>query len=105
MDLTENSFSKAGWRWTRQGFKRKPRAPLRKKVSRVTPATKPKRTIAAKAPQIAKEQGRADSAPTPAPTATKAAPRQMRKAWAGKYDDLTKPTKGSRYEPFPPHRR
>jgi hypothetical protein len=39
---------------------------------------------------LAAEQGRALSAPTPPPEAAKPAPRPMRKAWHGKYDDLTK---------------
>jgi hypothetical protein len=34
-------------------------------------------------------QGRADSAPTPAPKIDKAAPRKPRRTWGGKYDALT----------------
>jgi hypothetical protein len=40
----------------------------------------------------AKEQGGKVSAPTPAPEAATPAQRQMRKAWSGKYADLTQPT-------------
>ncbi len=103
--MTGGGLRKLGWHWTRKGWKRSPKhllavkkVPLptkrktRKKV-RITPA--PKRTPPPRpeAPQLAVEQGRADSAPTPAPEAEKPAMRPPRKAWSGKYADLTPPPK------------
>jgi hypothetical protein len=52
-----------------------------------------KKPIPSKAPQMAKEQGRAVSAPSPSPNPAKPATAQMRKPWRGKYDDLAKLTK------------
>ncbi len=96
-------LKKLGWHWTRKGWKRSPKhllavkkVPLptkrktRKKV-RITPAAKRTEPPAQEAPQLAVEQGRAVSAPTPAPEAEKPAPPPPRRVWSGKYDDLTKP--------------
>ena len=47
--------------------------------------------MTAKAPNLAAEQGRADSAPTPAPKTGQPAPRKLRQTWGGKYADLSKP--------------
>jgi hypothetical protein len=103
----KRGLRKVGWTWTaRNGWKRIPRSlrrvkkvPLpskhrtRKKLM-VSPAEpKAKKTKTAKAPELAAEQGRADSAPILAPNADKAAPRQPRKAWAGKYADLAPPAR------------
>jgi hypothetical protein len=45
------------------------------------------------APNLAAEQGRADSAPTLAPKVEKPAPRKPRLAWGRKYADLSPPPK------------
>ena len=96
-------FNKTGWHWTRKGWKRSPKHCLsvkkvpsstkcktRKKV-RITPAA----PSFAKARELAAEQGRAVSAPIPAPpafagagSAEKAAQPLPRRAWSGKYADL-----------------
>jgi hypothetical protein len=48
-----------------------------------------------KAPNLAAEQGRAESATIPlAPKVEKPAPRKPRQAWGGKYADLAPPKKG-----------
>jgi hypothetical protein len=47
-----------------------------------------------KAPNLAAEQGRAESATTLAPKVEQPAPRKPRQAWSGKYADLTPPKKG-----------
>jgi hypothetical protein len=99
--MTRGARRKVGWTWTvKHGWKRIPRSlrrvkkvPLpskhrtRKKLM-VSPA-EPKAAKSAKAPKIAMEQGRADSAPIPALKAGKS--RQPRKAWGGKYADLAPP--------------
>jgi hypothetical protein len=104
--MTESGLKKAGWTWTKKGWKKIPRRLARvklappprknrlKKIRRVSPtATKRAKPIPAEAPQTAKEQGRADSAPTPGPEAAKPAQPQRRRTWGGKYDDLAKPSK------------
>jgi hypothetical protein len=47
--------------------------------------------MTAAAPNLAAEQGRADSATTLAPKVEKPAPRKPRLAWGRKYADLTPP--------------
>ena len=102
--MTGDGLRKLGWHWTRKGWKRTPKhllavkkVPLptkrktRKKTVITAAAPKEKPPTFAEARKLAVEQGRADSAPTPAPEAAKPAARQMRQAWHGKYDDLTKP--------------
>ena len=94
--MTASGFKKAGWTWTAKGWKKTPRrlphiklSPMPrknrlKKVRRIPPPA-----ANAEAPQIAKEQGRAVSAPIlPAPETAKPAMRQTRKAWGEKYDQL-----------------
>ena len=99
-------FRRRGWVWTREGWKKTPR-PLRqakavskptrrkrrriRRISRAAP--KAATPLEAEASQVLKERGRADSARTPAPKAATPARRSPRRAWSGKYDDLTKPTK------------
>jgi len=104
--MTKGAFRKIGWTWTaRQGWKRFPRrlqavklVPVPKKrktrkVRRISPAApKPEKMADAEAPQIATEQGRADSAPTPAPKPEKLTTPQIRRTWGGKYDSLPPPT-------------
>ena len=102
--MQAGGFQKTGWHSTRQGWKRSPKhllavkkvpLPTKRKTRKkagMTPATpteKPPTFAAAR--KLAAEKGRADSAPTLAPEAAKPAPRQMRKTWGGKYDDLTPP--------------
>jgi hypothetical protein len=102
--MTKGAFRKIGWTWTaRQGWKRIPRrlqavklvpVPKKKrktrKVRRISQAApKPEKMAVAEVPQIATEQGRADSAPTPAPKPEKLTTRQIRRTWGGKYADLT----------------
>jgi hypothetical protein len=61
-----------------------------RKVRRISQAApKPEKMAVAEVPQIATEQGRADSAPTPAPKPEKLTTRQIRRTWGGKYADLT----------------
>jgi hypothetical protein len=101
----KRGLRKVGWTWTaRNGWKRIPRSlrrvkkvPLpskhrtRKKLM-VSPAEpRAKKPKTAKATELAAGQGRADSAPIPAPKAGAPAPRQPRKAWSGKYADLAPP--------------
>src|SRR5271165_4605610 len=75
--MNGGGLCKLGWHWTRKGWKRSPKhllavkkVPLptkrktRKKV-RIAAAPKRTQTPAPEAPQLAAEQGRADSAPTP----------------------------------------
>jgi hypothetical protein len=99
----KRGLRKVGWTWTRNGWKRIPRSlrrvkkvPLPSKhrtrkaqVSAAKPREKP--PTFAEAREQAAEQGRAVSAPTPAPKAGKPTPRQPRKAWGGKYADLAPP--------------
>jgi hypothetical protein len=101
--MTRGARRKVGWTWTvKHGWKRIPRSlrrvkkvPLpskhrtRKKLM-VSPA-EPKATKTPKAPKIAAGQGRAVSAPILAPKAEKSAPPKPRKAWGGKYADLSPP--------------
>ncbi len=100
--MTGGALKKVGWVWTRQGWKRIPRrlqqvkkVPLPKKrktrkLRRISPAApRPEKPSTDKAPNLAAEQGRADSAPTLAPQDRPAAPRKPRQAWGGKYADLT----------------
>lgn len=102
--MTRGALKKVGWTWTRQGWKRIPRhmrqvkkVPLPKKrktrkLRRISPAEpKPEKAVAAAALNLPAEQGRADSAPTPAPKIEKPAPRKPRQAWGGKYADLSEP--------------
>lgn len=98
--MTAGGFRKAGWHWTRKGWKRTPkrlqtvkkatkRRPFKKAT--ITPAEGEKLPTFAAARKLAAEQGRADSAPTPAADPAKPATPPPRKAWSGKYDDLTPP--------------
>ena len=92
-----------GWRWTSQGWQKKPRRMRRvkslakstkrktRRARRISPtASKPQRPIEAQAQQIAETRGRADSAPAAAPEAATPAPRSPRRVWSGKYNDLAK---------------
>jgi hypothetical protein len=91
--MTGGASRKVGWTWTRQGWKRIPRrlrqvkaVPLPKKrktrkLRRISPAEpKPEQPEATEAPNLAAEQGRAESAPTLAPTVEKAAAKIDKKA-------------------------
>jgi hypothetical protein len=99
--MTGGEFSKTGWRRTRSGWKRIPKLQAKvKKVAvkrrptkrlRIQPAEAEKLPTFAEARKLAAEQGRADSAPIPAPPTVKPARATPRKAWSGKYDDLSKP--------------
>ncbi len=104
--MTGGGLRKLGWHWTLKGWKRSPKhllavkkVPLptkrktRKKVRITAAAPTEKPLTFAEARKLAVGQGRADSAPTPAPEAEKPATRQTQRAWSGKYDDLTRPTK------------
>ncbi len=104
--MNGGGLRKLGWHWTRKGWKRSPKhllavkkVPLptkrktRKKVRITTAPPTEKPLTFAEARKLAVGQGRADSAPIPAPEAEKPATRQTRRAWSGKYADLTKPTK------------
>jgi hypothetical protein len=95
------SLRKLGWVWSRKGWKKVPRrmrqvkaVPLpskrkTRKIRRISPpAPRPE------APEIAQEQGRAVSAPIPTPKAAQPTARPLRRAWSGKYNDLSKPTEG-----------
>jgi hypothetical protein len=105
--MTGGALKKVGWTWTRQGWKRIPRrlrqgkkVPLptkrkTRKLRRISPAEpKPEKPSTDKAPNLAAEQGRAESATTLAPKVEQPAPRKPRQAWSGKYADLTPPKKG-----------
>ena len=101
--MTASGFQKTGWHWTRKGWKRTPkrlqivkkiaattkRRPL-KKVP-ITPAKAEKLPTFAKARKLAVEQGRAESALTLAADPAKPAQPSPRKAWSGKYSDLSPP--------------
>jgi|SRR5271156_348301 len=99
--MTASGFTKAGWRWTRGGWKRIPKLQAKvKKVAakrrptkrvRIQPAQEEKLPTFVEARQLAAEKGRAVSAPTPAPEAEKPVSSPPRKAWGGKYNDLSKP--------------
>ena len=103
--MKAGDFNKAGWHWTRKGWKRTPKrlqtvkkvaAPKKrrpfKKVA-ILPAERDQLPTFAEARKLAAEQGRADSAPNlPAPDAKKRTTRPPRMAWSGKYSDLTPPT-------------
>jgi hypothetical protein len=104
--VTGDGLKKLGWHWTRKGWKRTPKhllavkkVPLptkrktRKKAGITTAAPREKPPTFAEARKLAAGQGRADSAPTPAPEAAQPAQRQTRRAWSGKYDDLGKAPK------------
>src|SRR5271163_2158847 len=95
-------FQKTGWHWTRKGWKRSPKhllavkkvpLPTKRKTRKkagINPATpREKPPTFAEARKLAVEKGMVDSAPIAPPSLTKPAPRQLRKAWSGKYDDLT----------------
>jgi hypothetical protein len=103
--MTNGEFRKVGWTWTARGWKRIPRR-LRQ-VKKVPPPptrkTRKKQGIGAAIPKArpptfaearkwAVEKGRVDSAPTPALEIDPPSTPQNRRAWSGKYDDLTKPT-------------
>ena len=102
--MTQSGLRKLGWHWTRKGWKRSPKhllavkkvpSPTKRKTrkkARIDPAMpKEKPPTFAEARKLLAEQGRAVSAPTPAPEAGKPATRPMRQAWSGKYDALTRP--------------
>jgi hypothetical protein len=110
--MTASGIRKLGWHWTRKGWKRTPKhgtakaprkptqAQERAVARRLNDPPRVKRKAApkekpptfAEARKKAAEQGKADSAPTPAPEAAKPATRQMRQAWSGKYAGLGKST-------------
>ena len=105
--MASSGLRKLGWHWTPKGWKRTPkhllavkkvRLPSKRKTRKkaaITPATPTEKPPTfAQARKLAVEQGRADSAPVPAPEAEKPATRPPRKTWSGKYDDLAKPTEG-----------
>ena len=102
-----SGLRKLGWHWTRKGWKRLPKhlqqvkkvpRPTKRKtrktvrISSAKPREKP--PIFGEARKLAVECGRVDSALNPGPEAARPAPRQMRRAWSGKYDDLTILAKG-----------
>ena len=102
--MTGGASRKVGWTWTRNGWKRVPRRLLRVKavplpskyktckIRRISPAEpKPEKAEAAEAQNFAVEQGRGDFAPTLAPKLEKPAMHPIRRAWSGKYADLTPP--------------
>ena|SRR5208337_1922541 len=114
--MTHGGLRKTGWILTRHGWKRVPRRlfgvklvpmPPKKrktrKLRRISPASpKPETPIRAKIPQIAVVQGRADSAPTLAPKPEKPVLPQIRRAWSGKYDELSSlPSAPVRHPPSP----
>jgi hypothetical protein len=105
--MTASGFQKTGRHWTRKGWKSSPKhllavkkvpSPTKRKTrkkARIDPAP-PREKIPtfAEARKLLAEQGRAVSAPTPAPEAATPATRRMRQAWSGKYDELTRPATG-----------
>lgn len=97
---------KRRWVWTRKGFKRKPQhlAPLelvstatkteqphRKKRRRSLPKPADNSPTYAEGRQMAAERRKLDSARVAAKKVETLTTGQNRKAWSGKYDDLTKP--------------
>jgi hypothetical protein len=117
--MTQGEFRKVGWTWTARGWKRIPRRlqqvkkvpmppprKIRKKqgIGAAIPKTRP--PTFAEARKLTVEQGRADSAPTPAPEIAARMTPQIRRAWNGKYDDLAKPNQTPTHEaPATIHRR
>ena len=134
--MKAGDFNKAGWHWTRKGWKRTPkRLQTVKKVAKrrphkkvpVKPADGTNPPTHAEAKNLLAEHGKGVSAPTPAPDSTAPAVRQYqeldevtkrlsrpaerrrsvnppwikpkpttttpppKRAWSGKYADLTKP--------------
>jgi hypothetical protein len=102
--MTGGASRKVGWTWTRQGWKRIPRrlrtvklvpVPKKRKTRKlrriVSVELKPEQPETTEAQNLTVEQGRADSAPTPAPKPGQPAPRKPRQAWGGKYADLSPP--------------
>ena len=84
----------AGWkrRIARVAWAKKPALPRKRKpLPTIVIPPKEKPPTFAEARKLLAEQGMAESAPTPVPAAAKPAPRQMRQAWSGKYDALTRP--------------
>ena len=104
--MTAGGFNNTGWHWTRKGWKRKPKrlqsvkmpkGPTKRRAFKKTvikPADREKLPTFAETRKLAAEQAMAVSATTLAPEATNPATRQPRKAWSGKYADLTKPPQG-----------
>jgi hypothetical protein len=98
--MTESGFKKAGWRWTREGWKRRPRRTRKDKVTsspsqplpsegvNLTPPPKEKRPTFKEARRIAAEKVKAAAAREAAAGVEKRASRAPRKAWHGKYDAL-----------------
>jgi hypothetical protein len=106
--MTGGALKKVGWTWTRQGWKRIPR---RLRTVKLVPVPKKRKTRklrrivsvkpmseqpeAVEAQNLTVEQGRADSALPPAPKSGQPAARQPRRAWSGKYADLTPTERGA----------
>jgi hypothetical protein len=102
--MKAGAFNKTGWHWTRKGWKRTPKhlqgvkkiaKPTKRRPFKkipVQPAERDQLPTFAEARKLAAEKGRAESAPTPAPEADKPASAPPRRAWGGKYSDLTPPT-------------
>jgi hypothetical protein len=101
---------KVGWIWTRAGWKRVPLRlrrvkkvpmPTKHRTRKLLMVMKPAEPKAkkprlrqgsggqAETPEMAVGQGRAVSAPTQPPKDENLAQRQIRRAWSGKYDELT----------------
>jgi hypothetical protein len=98
--MVAEGIKKAGWRWTKQGWKRRPRRTRKEKVTSspsqplpsegvsLTPPPKEKRPTFKEARRIAAEKAKAAAARDAAAEVEKRASREPRKAWHGKYDQL-----------------
>lgn len=82
--MTAEDMRKAGWCWTKKGWTRRPRRLPSVQARPMPPKKKPRKIrrvheidkATAKPVFLTMEQGRADSAPTPAPEAATPAPRE-----------------------------